>query len=140
MKPKFTLEVKSKIPSFTTEMGKKLDQVIRSSAFALQQRAALHTLRVDTSAMRSGWSVVAHGVQDYATVSVKAKALSPKGKQFPAPTEWVKPLEAWVVNVMEYAIWHEFGTRKMSAEPMLGPALAEVRSHFEKAVKDALGG
>jgi HK97 gp10 family phage protein len=59
--------------------------------------------RVDTGTMRAGWQ--AHE----------------------------SPGVGWVVfNPVQYTVYNEYGTIYMSAQPMLRPAIEEVRPQFEK--------
>jgi hypothetical protein len=39
--------------------------------------------------------------------------------------------EGIVFNLIRYAVYNEYGTRYMSAHPMLRPAIAETRAEFE---------
>lgn len=57
--------------------------------------------RVDTGRMRRGWQSKASGRGYYS-----------------------------VLNGTPYVSYHEFGTRKMSAQPMLGPAVAAARARY----------
>jgi hypothetical protein len=39
-----------------------------------------------------------------------------------------------IYNKVPYTVWHEFGSSKMSPQPMLGPAMAEVQGSIPKRV------
>lgn len=87
--------------------------------------------------MRNAWAVSLENYSDYRRVKAAAKALNPDAEQFDEvlPTE---PLQAYISNTMEYAIYHEMGTVRMSAMPMLAPAVEAVRGTFAKIVADTL--
>ncbi len=67
--------------------------------------------RVDTGQMRAGW-------------------------QF----EMTGATEGEVYNNVEHTVYNEFGTRYMTAQPMLAPAVDEAQPQFEAAVARALDG
>lgn len=89
-------------------------QAERQAAAAVQKTAqdveagAKARSRVDTGAMRNAWQAVPRG-----------------------------PYEAEVVNGVDYAIYHEYGTRHMSAQPMAVPAAEAARDGFERALRRA---
>ena len=45
--------------------------------------------------------------------------------------------EGIVYNLVYYTIYNEYGTYKMSAQPMLGPAIAETFQEFRNTLKVA---
>jgi len=71
-------------------------QVIRKAAFDIEAIAKQRS-RVDTGAMRSGWQATS-----------------------------ISDLVWDVINPLEHAIYNEFGTRGMAAQPMARPAAVEV--------------
>jgi hypothetical protein len=139
MKTGFQIQIHSKIPELLADLQPKLDAAVRRTAFAVQESAQINTTRVDTSAMRQGWSVQTKRQSDYASVIARVSSINPKGKTF-SEKAVEKVCEAWVVNVMMYAIWHEFGTRRFSATPMLGPALEAHQDTLAKQVTEVLRG
>jgi hypothetical protein len=48
-------------------------------------------------------------------------------------TRPVGRLSVVVFNPVEYTIYHEFGTHKITPQPMLGPAIEQARGPFLKA-------
>lgn len=46
------------------------------------------------------------------------------------------PLEGSVIAGAKYTIHHEYGTRHMSAQPMLVPAVEDARQGFEHDIAD----
>lgn len=80
------------------EIGARAERVLDLVAADVQANAALNTRRVDTGAMKNGWRAARE-----------------------------RPMQRIVSNTQEYAIYHEMGTRRMSASPMLIPAVERVR-------------
>lgn len=75
-------------------LGEKAEKLIAAEALDIQRRAMANTVRVDTGTMRRGWT---------------AQRLD----RF-----------SWRVgNSVFYTPFHEFGTSRLSASPMLGPAV-----------------
>lgn len=100
--------------SYTSNILRLLAEAERKAAGVVERRARLIEAgaearsRVDTGAMRAGWSA------------------SPRGEM-----EWQ------VVNSVSYAIYHEFGTRHMGARPMVIPAAEDARAGFAAAIRRA---
>ncbi len=80
------------------ELGARAERVLDLSAADVQANAVMNTRRVDTGAMKNGWRVARE-----------------------------QPMQRTIYNTQEYAIYHEMGTRRMSAAPMLVPAVERVR-------------
>lgn len=95
----------SSIPEITADLKVKADVATRNGAKRVVDGAKRRS-RVDTGRMREGW--------DY---------------------EQTGPAEYTVFNDVDYTIYNEFGTRNMSAQPMLGPATEEER-HREAIAKE----
>ena len=99
-----------------------LDQLIKMGPVAAESAVAemadrvdeiaASLSRVDTGAMRAGWAWrwYARGVR----------------------------ATAYVYNSVKYTIYNEFGTWKMSAQPMLGPALRYVRQQMPLVIGNHL--
>lgn len=49
----------------------------------------------------------------------------------------LNPYETMVYNMVTYTIYNEYGTYKMSAQPMLRPSVEEVRMEFYGEVIEA---
>jgi hypothetical protein len=117
--------------------SRALEKALRTGAIKVQEGAMRRTLRADTGAMRNAWAVSLENWSDYDRVREAAEQLNPGSETFNEvkPDE---PLTAYVSNAMEYAIYHELGTVRMSMMPMLAPAVEEVRLTFAKIVADTL--
>lgn len=82
-------------------LGAAADNATRIAAHDIQAHSMANTTRVDTGAMKNGWMV---------------DQLSPG---------------VWIVwNTQFYAVFHELGTYKLAASPMLVPAVETVRRSF----------
>jgi HK97 gp10 family phage protein len=80
-------------------------QVARRQAAENIKQGAANRSRVRTGKMQKGWSVE-HGAE-----------------------------ESTVSNGVPYTIFNEYGTSRMSAQPMLTPAVEEERSKFVEAIR-----
>jgi len=80
-------------------------EMVVAKAAADIEAGAKTRARVDTGAMKNGWQT--------------------RGTR----------LEREVFNPVHYAVFHEFGTRHMSAQPMVIPALEEARPGFLAALR-----
>lgn len=88
-------------------MSEKAEKLIAAQALDVQRRAMANTVRVDTGTMRRGW--VAQRVDRY----------------------------RWRVgNSVFYTPFHEFGTSRLSASPMLGPAVEAGRRTLPRLARD----
>lgn len=85
-------------------------KALDTTADAIVQEAEINTVRVDTGAMKNGWLIETTG-----------------------------PLERTIYNAMDYAKFNEFGTSRMSASPMLTPAVEHNRGAFVEAMKEVFG-
>lgn len=86
----------------------KAGQIVGKTAAEIEAAAKARS-RVDTGAMRAGW-------QSRMTSATSAE----------------------VTNPVEHAIYNEYGTARLAAQPMLGPASEAARPGFEAAVRRAL--
>lgn len=92
-----TFETK-RLDGIIARLSSRAERLIAEEALAVVAGAMARTTRVDTGAMRRGWHAVKTG-------------------RF-----------AWTVGTnVFYTIFHEFGTSRLSAAPMLGPAVEAVR-------------
>lgn len=73
------------------------------------ERGAKVRSRVDTGQMKSGWR--SHGTGAHWTVE----------------------------NSVRHTVFNEFGTRHMTSQPMLIPAVEAARSNFHKAIRSVFG-
>src|SRR5687767_966854 len=97
----------SRIPELTRDADRRI-KVAVNTAGRLVEAGARSRARVDTGAMRAG---IRWGAEsDY---------------------------EGRVIGHAPHTIYNEFGTRYMSAQPMLVPAAEEVRPAFHRAISEA---
>lgn len=82
---------------------------VQLTSVAVVQRATVNTTRIDTSDMKNGWESAMRGVY-----------------------------EARITNSQNYTIFHEYGTARFGAAPMLTPALEAARAPFEKMLAQAI--
>lgn len=93
----------SRIPEVTRDLKLRAGTASRHAADRVVKGAAARS-RVDTGRMRAGWQSERTGEYEYE-----------------------------VSNDVDYTIYNEFGTRNMSAQPMLGPAIEEEYHRQEMA-------
>lgn len=98
----------SRIPAITAAALPKAQAAVTAAAAQVEAHAKT-TAPVDTGNLRS---------------SIQAR---PAGA-----------LAADVVAQAEYAIYQEFGTYKMAAQPFMGPAAEAVRPAFEAAMRQVI--
>jgi len=101
---KVSIDIKSnKLPSIAAQLPEAADAIINGTHGPRMQEAARRHSRVDTGRMRDGW-------------------------------QWQKTGQGTgqLTNDVEYTIFHEFGTRVISAAPMARPALAEIGPDIER--------
>src|SRR5690348_12707862 len=104
-----TLEVKFNFfPEIARSARPKVARQIKRSLDRVTQGAKDRS-RVDTGEMRDGWHV-----------------------------EMENDLSGAVVNEVPHTIFNEYGTRKMSAQPMIRPAIEAEREDFEQALNDII--
>jgi HK97 gp10 family phage protein len=96
---------RSAIPQITRDLPLRAEGATKAGAQRIQDEAKLRS-RVRTGRMRDAWK-----------------------------TEQVERHEWEVHNDISYVIYNEYGTRYMSAQPMLGPAV-EAESHRQLTVKE----
>jgi HK97 gp10 family phage protein len=94
----------SKLDHLAAELKPRAERILTQSATAIQAMAIVNTVRVDTGAMKNGWRVAQE-------------------------TE----LQRTIYNTQNYAVFQELGTSKMSASPMLVPAVENYRQKLEAA-------
>ena len=99
-----TVIISSKLGKIAAEAEGKASLVVRKTSLDVAAGAARRS-RVDTGAMRGGWT--------------------PKMNNATSAT---------VRNSQKYALHNEYGTTKMSAQPMARPAAEEARGPFMRAM------
>lgn len=108
MKLEVTISVDNQIDAYANSIKPGLRSVVQKTGFDM---VAIEQglSRRDTGAMANGWGF-----------------------------DMVGDLEGENYNPVPYTPHHEYGTVKMSAQPMLHPALDQVRPGFEAAVAEVL--
>jgi HK97 gp10 family phage protein len=91
----------SRIPKIIVFSEAAASAAVRKAEMAIERRAKAKS-RVDTGNMRGAWQSRSMGAY-----------------------------EGMVFNLVSYAIFNEYGTVNMSAQPMLRPAVEETRPEFE---------
>lgn len=96
-------------PQIEDRLRRRASQVVRKTALDAQGIARMRS-RVDTGNMKNGWQV-----------------------------EMEHDLLAYVFNAVHYVVYHEYGTSRMSAQPMAAPAAETVRPAFMAAMRQIVG-
>ena len=110
-----------------------VNKLVRKTAFDAQASAQGHS-RVRYGFMKNAWYVRTEDDSTYQSLS------TPKGyAEFPE-VEPTNHNEAWIVGGMAHTVFNEFGTIHMSAQPMITPAIEEVREPFLDALAVAVHG
>lgn len=100
------------LPALSGQIRERAGQVVRKVALDIAAGAKVRTPpRVDTGAMMGGYMAEEDGDE----------------------------LRYVVWNTQEYHIYHELGTRHMSAHPMLIPAAEDSREPFKRAMQKVAG-
>lgn len=100
---------RSHIPQKLAQAEERAVQVVEKTARDIEAGCKIRS-RVDTGQMKNGWAAVPFG-----------------------PMTWE------VANHVEHVIYNEYGTRHMSAQPMLGPSVEQARPAFEAAISRIFG-
>lgn len=116
------------------ELDGRGQAIVKKAAFDIE-RNAKERAPVDTGALRSSiYTVLGWGGSGYGKAKGDAQSRRKDAKiltEIPA-----QGLEAVVAVGVEYGIYVEFGTRRMGAQPYLGPAVEKIRPEFEAAMKE----
>lgn len=105
------IEIKyNRFPTIGKEVKQALSQHVRRTALIVEGKAEQKS-RVRTGEMKGGWE-----------------------------TRFESEMTAFVFNGVSWVIHNEFGTRKMSAQPMIRPAVEESREDFRRGIIDILNG
>lgn len=99
---------KSTLPARALKLRTGIPLVVEKTAADAKTIASARS-RVDTGAMQGGWTFAMVG-----------------------------PTRAIVGNGQEHSIYNEYGTRRMSAQPMIRPAIQQVSSAFFAAISKLL--
>lgn len=138
--PRFTVAARvvvNDLPRFREELRTKANQVVRRTAFGVQA-GAQERARVDTGAMANSFYVITSDKNTYSQAAGQVKGRNPKAELAPMAPAPKDDLHAVVASVVEYAIYNEYGTSRMSAQPMLTPAAEEWRKPFEQQMRAIL--
>lgn len=96
-----------RLDRIVARMSDKAERLIAAEAQDIARRAMTNTVRVDTGTMRRGWTA-----------------------------QRVDRFRWRVGNSVFYAPFHEFGTSRLSASPMLGPAVEAGRRSLPRLARD----
>ena len=107
-------------------------QIVRQTAFDAEGNMKVKCIRVDTGAMEASIHTKAAGYDGSAAAIGAAKQLNEDVEisDFPAPTQETDKYTAHVGPAVEYAIYHEYGTHKMSAAPFVVPGALQAYQNF----------
>ena len=97
--------LRSSIPKINAEAAAKAAAVVQVTAMNVQRDAATRS-RVDTGRMRAGWQARPESA-----------------------ASWL------ILNGVNYSEFHEFGTRYISPQPMLVPAVEAAEQPFYDALR-----
>lgn len=100
---------RSSIPQKLAEAQARAVLVTEKTARDIEAGCKVRS-RVDTGEMKNGWQALQLG-----------------------------DLEWEVANHVNHVIYNEYGTRHMSAQPMLGPSVEQARPVFEAAISRIFG-
>jgi HK97 gp10 family phage protein len=100
----------NRLPSLPGLVRGRVRGAVQKAVFDVEAQAKVRS-RVDTGAMRNAWQGRMTG-----------------------------DTEGEVANGVEYAVYNEYGTVNMPAQPMAHPAADAVRPSFEAAIKAAIAG
>lgn len=121
----------------TTVLNRILDnlpvntrQAVGAVAFSIQRKAQPKT-RYDTGALRSS-IYVRMGRRPAPLPEVEG---NPVRVELPAPDD---EQTAHVGPSVDYGIWQELGTERMSAQPFLGPAVSEAAQDLERNFRNVV--
>jgi len=133
------MEIKlNKLPGLAARAHQALSRALADTAKTVRDEAQAGTNRVDTGAMEAGWFTVATNADTYEAAVSAAAELNPNAQIMEKPF-LEGDSEAWIGNVVDYAIFNEMGTVRMAADPMLIPAMETVKDTFPAAVGRAIG-
>lgn len=97
----------SKLDQITADLKPKASNIVRRTAFAVQQKA-----------------------QELAPVETGALKNSIMAEEKDSPLAW------WVHDGVEYGIYQELGTSRFAAQPFMVPAVEAARAEFEEGFKE----
>jgi HK97 gp10 family phage protein len=109
---------------------------LMAAALYVEGQAKIKVTRIDFGFMVNSIYAVAQGRSDYTQRLSEAKQANPLATM--QPEESPGPLEAIVAVGAEYAIYHEMGTRYMSAAPFMRPALEGSRNQIGQIISEAI--
>ncbi len=125
----------SRIELIIATVPQKAHTLLDKAAFRVQARAQAEA-RVDTGAMKS--SAYTHGTSGGKGETYADAASGLNTDQVAPAVQATNPFERVIAFAVNYALFHEFGTRFMSAKPMLIPAIEEARSNLVRKWSDLL--
>jgi hypothetical protein len=120
----------------------KAAALVDDTAAAIVASASDHS-RVKTTSLKVGWYKVTSKVDGYDAAVAAAESVNPKVVIVSKADITTKPTVAAVANVTAHALPNEYGSSvegeaRMTAQPMLHPALDEARPAFGAGVAHLL--
>jgi HK97 gp10 family phage protein len=112
------------------EMDQKVNQLVRVTIFKAEARAK-PLARVDTGDMRN---------ELYVRTEDSSSRTTSAGNDSFVEVPATPHNEAWLVGGSGHTIYNEFGTSRMSAQPMIVPGIESVRHSFLEALRQMVGG
>jgi HK97 gp10 family phage protein len=111
-------------------------KLVRTTAFNVEARAkSFATQSVDTGANRAAIYTVTREGSGYAGAAADAASLNPHAEIQSEEPRPEKDTSAVVHAGMNYAIYLEYGTVKMAAQPFMAPAAAAERPNLQQALR-----
>ena len=114
-------------------IDKQVNQLVRKTALDAEGIAKQES-RVRYGFMRGAWYVITENFSDYTDLAPP----EPGYHEFP---ELAAPghNEALIVGGAAHTVFNEYGTHKMAAQPMLTPAVEQIRQPFLDALQLVVG-
>jgi HK97 gp10 family phage protein len=116
-------------PEVFADIDDKVNKLVRVTAFKAEA-IAKPLARVDTGDMRNELYVRTEDSSD--------RTVSASGDSFPEVAA-TPHNEAWLVGGSGHTVYNEFGTRYMAAQPMIVPAIEQIRQPFLDALVQVVG-
>lgn len=126
----FTLD----ISKFVEQVKGDITDVVRKTAFDLFSTIIM-TTPVDTSRAMNAWFCTVGGPSTQVSTSLDKSGAAAVEKMRAAANSAGPGDSIWLSNNVSYIVYLEFGTSKMRPVAMVGRAVANAQSYFDKAAK-----
>lgn len=128
--------LKNRLPEIRSVLTFEVDQAVRKAAFDLAAHAK-DLAPVDTGALKNSIWVLTSKDSTYGEALQAALARNPKA-QAVSPPAVPPPGTAYVGAGVHYAVYVEYGTRRMAARPFMRPAADAVGPGLAGALRGVL--